>query len=62
MMKTQSKLWKEAGYTHIISWQEKHADYGVVYKYFPTTEDALYEHVKSVTHNDNMISFMVETI
>lgn len=53
---------KQVGYTHRISWSEKHKDYGEVTKSFPTTKDAVDLHVKAVNSTGLCYNVKVETI
>lgn len=41
-------LSSKSGYTHVISWKEKHKNYGEITKSFPTTRDAVSIHVKQM--------------
>jgi hypothetical protein len=56
------KIQQKAGYTHKITWQEKHKQYGTVTKSFPTTKDAVQWHLSNMKTNPDIINAVVERI
>jgi hypothetical protein len=54
----QQLLYTEAGYTHYVSykeWKETLGDLGdYMYAGFPTTQDALAQHLKSIKSRDTV--------
>ena len=47
-MLVSKPLPRKLGYTHVISWKEKHKSLGEVKKSFPTTRDAVNLHIRQM--------------
>lgn len=53
---------KQVGYTHRISWSEKHKDYGEVHKSFPTVKNAVELHLKAINSTGLCYNVKVEKL
>lgn len=53
---------KQSGYTHTISWTEKHQHLGDVSKSFRTTKDAVELHLKAMNSTGQCRDIRVEVI
>ena len=51
---------RKVGYTHVISWKEKHKHLGEVSKSFPTTRDAVNIHIHQMQLNNACYDIQVK--